>query len=104
MLRPAIFLWFDVPKGVVLKQSTVFTHAKTVGNRAVDFEHFARNAEPLVLWKRIERFHVVHAICKLNKNHAHIARHCHEHLTEIFQIALLPAILHVAEFGDGAHH
>ncbi len=104
MFGPVVFLWFQILKGIIFKKTTVFSHSQTIGNWRVNFHHFACNTPALFFWNHVKRFHIMHAVGKLNKNHAHIACHCQKHFAQIFYVAVDSTVFYMSKFGNGFHH
>ena len=75
-----------------------------VGDGRMDLQRFAGNAPLLVLAHATERAHVVRAIRQLDQDDAHVARHRHKHLAEIFGLRVFLRLeLDLVELGHTIH-
>ena len=72
-----------------LELAISLVEAEPVRDRRVDVERFAGDAHALVRDHRFHRAHVVQAVCQLDQDHAHVARHRQQHLAERFGLRFL---------------
>ena len=79
-------------------------HAEAVGNRRVDFQGFAGDADLLVRRHRIERLHVVQAVGELEQDHPDVLHHREHHLAEALDLQLAAAVeVQLLQLADTVH-
>ena len=74
---------------------------QTVGEGAVDFQGFTRDAPAFVGAQRTEGAHVVRTVGQLDQHDADILHHRHDHLAEVFRLRFFLVLeLQLVELGD----
>ena len=78
--------------------------AQTIGDGRIDVHRFAGDALALFFGNGIERAHIVQAIGEFDQNDAHISRHRHQHLAEVFRLRVRQRVeLELVQFAQAIH-
>ncbi len=79
-------------------------HAEAVRNGGVDLKRFERDTL-LFFWGDVPKgLEVVQPVGELDEHHAHVRGHREEHLAQVLDVAVHPAVLDLAELGDATDH
>ena len=75
-------------EGQILQLAVHRMQTQPIGNGRVNLQRFTGDAPLLVLADATQRTHVVRAVRELDQDHAHVARHRHQHLAEVFGLRI----------------
>ena len=75
-------------KGQILQLTENLVETEPVGDRGIDLEGFGGDAATLVSTHGRHRLQIVQTVGQLDKDHAQVARHGHQHLAEVLGLRL----------------
>ena len=88
-------------KRKILKFAANHSHAQAVGDRRVDIQGFARNAQLFFGLEVLQRAHIVQAVGQLHHDDANVIDHRQQHLADVFRLARFRrGHVNAADFGD----
>ena len=88
----------------VLQLAVGLVQAQAVGNGRVNFQGFAGDAPPLGTRHVAHGAHVVGAVCQLDEDDTHIARHGQQHFAKRLSLAFLAGVeLKLVQLGQAVH-
>ena len=96
-----VLFGIEISEREVLEFAANLTHPEAVRDRRVDLERLAGDAFLTLRRKAAQRTHVVEPVRELDQDHADVADHRQQHLTEAFRLPVLGREeVELGELGD----